>query len=246
MSEAIGSVDSNEVSDILTDRFRKMKMETRGSATAGGGSGSYSCFSPFVSVPFICYDYIRDKDRMVTVDLLVHLLHKDQFRIKVHPSGMYLEVFTVVPSLLFSPERLLEANPTYTRDTQRVASLQASCNQVTKFFKDSETGDFISATPQRIRLPFKVKQAIANGINQMLHLNGDERVEIQNGLGEQFHVIISVELMAEEQIMNHGTGRTQVVRGRRRHTRNDDEETTAGTEGGFMPGVDHMYDNMED
>ena len=235
---------------FLVKQFAKMKMETRNPA-GRSGSNPFSCFSTFFSVPFVCYDYIRGSERMVTVDLLVPLLHKDQFRIKVHSSGWFLEVFTVVPTFFFNPDRLLLANPNYTRDTQRVASLQASCNQVTKYFKDSKTGDILCATPQRIRLPFKVKRAIAGGINQMLHLNEDERVEEENELDEQFHVVLSVELMAEEQIMNNGTGRTQVVRRRRREIRDDDAETVRGGgsgDGGFAAGVDHIYNggDMDD
>ena len=89
-------IDDSEVSDILADRFKKLSipraMTRRASSAPADATERYTEYSAQSTFPFTAYHYVRGNRKMVTVDILMPNLHKKNFCVKVHPSGMYLEV----------------------------------------------------------------------------------------------------------------------------------------------------------
>ena len=146
--------------------------------------------------PTLIYDYMDDRQKMITIDILVQTLEPDHFSVKFNEAGTEIHVSTRLPDFFACANRLTMIDTKLTSNSSKVVAFE-KC--VTKLGLDTGYVDDLYGPPQRIKLPFKCDVKIPiQPEPQYFESWGLDTGVLGEGPDQQYYMVLSMKLEAFE------------------------------------------------
>lgn len=101
---------------------------------------------------YLLYNYVDNRQKKLSIDVLVMCLEETDFNAKMNSSGTEILLSTKMPSFFTSKNCIRMADGSLTANMSKVVASQDAAD---KFAKDNNHETDIWGPPQRIKLPFK-------------------------------------------------------------------------------------------
>lgn len=146
--------------------------------------------------PTLIYDYMDDRQKMITIDILVQTLEPDHFSVKFNEAGTEIHVSTRLPDFFACANRLTMIDTKLTSNSSKVVAFE-KC--ITKLGVDTDHEEDIFGPPQKIKLPFKCDTKIPiEPEPQFFESWGINTGNPGDVTAQQYYMVLMIELEAAE------------------------------------------------